>query len=343
MTRLVALLLLGALLLALPVQGGAARPHVKSTKGWIEAIDMDGPLLAYDVRSSGCNKLLVWNVRTGGGARVSGKRTCAADSTSTGAGVREIAVAGRRVAWIVNLGGNTESDDYLYAASLPRPKETLLASSVRTGDVDGPLTGGWLGGLVGDGDLAAVNTWQTNAAREITSATLRRVRPVGLTTLGSGSNVLRASAADLGRVAVARRDGTVALYSSGGKLLRGFTPSSVLAVALRKDYLVVLTRSGTIEIYNAQNGAGVRTLPVAAGASRLDVHAGIAVYATGRKVHALRLSDGRDEVLATAPRTVAALEIEAPGIVYAYNTVKGGRDVGNLAFVPLAKANSLLG
>ena len=47
-------------------------------------------------------------------------------------------------------------------------------------------------------------------------------------------------------------------------------------------------------------------------------------------------------MLAAAPRAIAGLEIEAPGIVYAYNTVRGTRDVGNLAFVPLAKATNLL-
>ena len=68
------------------------------------------------------------------------------------------------------------------------------------------------------------------------------------------------------------------------------------------------------------------------------MHSGIAVYAVGRTVHALRISDGNDVVLATAPRAIAGLAIEPPGIVYAYNTVKGIKDVGNLAFVPLAKA-----
>ena len=29
------------------------------------------------------------------------------------------------------------------------------------------------------------------------------------------------------------------------------------------------------------------------------------------------------------------------GVVYAYNTVKGVKEVGNLAFVPLAKVNAL--
>jgi hypothetical protein len=59
-------------------------------------------------------------------------------------------------------------------------------------------------------------------------------------------------------------------------------------------------------------------------------------------VHVLRLIDGRDAVLATAPRAIQSLEIEAPGIAYSYNTVKGIKDVGNLAFVPMRKATSLL-
>ena len=141
-----------------------------------------------------------------------------------------------------------------------------------------------------------------------------------------------------------RLDGTVAVHDTDtGRVLLTVTPSSARAVALRKDYLVVLTKSKTLEIYNSHTAALVKKWPVAGGAGRLDVHSGIAVYAVGRKVHVLRLSDGKDVVLATAPRAIEGLEIEAPGIVYAYNTVKGIKDVGNLAFVPLAKATSLLG
>jgi hypothetical protein len=342
MARTTALLALGVLLLALPVQAPASAPRVKNMNGGIQAIDMDSARVAYDVRIPACNKLFVWNVRTGGAARISGRRTCAADSTSTGAGVRDVAIAGLRVAWIVNLGGNTESDDYLSTASLPKPKETLLASAIRTGDVDGALAGGWLGGLVGDDGLLAVNTWQTNTAGAVTGAALRRIRLEGLTTVASGASALQATAADLGRIVVARGDGTVGLYSRTGDLLRTVTPSSTQEVALRKDNLVVLTRTKTLQVFNADSGAEVRSWPVASGAARLDVHAGIAVYAVGRAVHALRLSDGRDAVVASAPRAIAALEIEAPGIVYAYNTIKGGNEVGNLAFVPLVKTTSIL-
>jgi hypothetical protein len=56
----------------------------------------------------------------------------------------------------------------------------------------------------------------------------------------------------------------------------------------------------------------------------------------------MRLTDGRDAVLATAPRTIQGLEVEAPGVAYSYNTVKGIKDVGNLAFVPMRKTTSIV-
>jgi hypothetical protein len=86
----------------------------------------------------------------------------------------------------------------------------------------------------------------------------------------------------------------------------------------------------------------VRALRVAAGAAKLDAHSGIAAYAVGRTVHVLRLADGKDAVLASAARAISGLQVEAAGVAYAYNTVRGTRDVGNLAFVPMRKATSLL-
>jgi hypothetical protein len=335
--------MLASLLLALPAEGAQPVTRVKNTRGWIESIDMDGARLAFDVKSSTCNKLFVWNVRTGAGALVSGKGTCAADSTSTGGGVTEIAVAGTQIAWIVNLGGNTESTDALYTATLPRPKERLLARATRTGDVGGTLTGGWIGGLVGDGDLLAADTWTTGAAGEVTAAALRRIRGAKLTAIATGLPVVQSSSADGGRIAVARLDGTIALYSNFGAVQRTIVPSSVKEVALQGGDLAVLTQSSTLEIYSASSGYRRATWPVPAVAERLDLSGGIAVYAVNRTVHVLRIADGKEIELPPAPRAIAGLEIEAPGIVYAYNTVKGIREIGNLAFVPTAKATSLLG
>jgi hypothetical protein len=154
---------------------------------------------------------------------------------------------------------------------------------------------------------------------------------------------MQAAAADSGRIAIARRDGTVALFSSVGRRLRTFTPPSAKEVGLSNDALVVLTRTRTLELYDAATGATLKSFPVAAGAARLDVQTGVAVYAAGREVHLLRLSDGRDVVLASAPRPIVGLEIEAPGIAYAYNTIRRGREAGTLAFVPTTKATPLFG
>jgi hypothetical protein len=290
---------------------------------------MDGARLAYAVEGgSTCTRVFVWNVRTQSAALVSGKGTCGADSTSTGGGVTQIAVAGTRLAWLVNTGGNTESTDDLYTSSLPGWNERKVASAFRSGNVDGTLRGSWLGGLVGGGDRIALNQFTTDASGTVATAALQRL-DVRLATIAAGKTTLRAASLDRHRIAVLRSDQKVALYDSdnSGRLLLTVAPSSAREVVLRQDYIVVLTRT--------------KTLAVAAGAARLDVHSGVAAYAVGRTVHVLRLSDGKDAILATAPRAIQGLEVEAPGIAYSYNTVKGIKEVGNLAFVPMAKVTSL--
>jgi hypothetical protein len=343
--RPLSVLLFATLVVALPAGAADRPPRIKNTRGSIETLAMDGPRIAYAVQgegATGCTKVFVWNVLTQGGAVVSGRQTCDADSTSTGAGVREVAVAGARVAWIVNKGGNTESNDYLYTATLGGARERLVSSAFRSGDVDGTLAGAWLNHLVGGGDRIAVNRFTTDTGGNITQASLQRI-DTGLSTLALRTPSLYASALDLHRVAVLRVDHRVAIYDTESrKLLLTITPSSAKEIALRKDYLVVLTRTKTLEVYNSHTGARLKTWPVAAGASRLDVHSGIAVYAVGRTVFEIRLTDGRDAPLVTAPRAIEGLQIEAPGVVYAYNMFKGVKDVGNLAFVRLRQATSLL-
>jgi hypothetical protein len=337
----IAVCVLAVALPAAAAPGPVAR--VKNTNGWIEAIAMDGPRLAYAVEGGvGCTKVLVWNVQTQDGALASGKGTCGADSTSTGAGVTAIAVAGTRLAWLVNEGGNTESSDTLYAASLPHPKERRVASVLRTGNVDGTLTGSWLGGLVGGGDRIAVNQFTTDTSGTVATTALRRLG-AQLITIAAGPGTLRAMSLSGRRIAVLRSDQAVALYDTeSGRLLRTLAPSSAREVALFRDTVVVLTRTQTVEIFDVRTGGLRHAFPIAAGAAGLDVYGSIAAYSVGRTVHVLRLSDGADRLLATAPRAIAGVQIEAPGIIYAYNTVEGIREVGNLAFVPIRKTISAL-
>jgi hypothetical protein len=343
-----ALLPLTVLALAAGAAGATAPAKVKPAAGPIESLAMDGPRIAYDVRgdlSPGvrrCNKVYAWNVATGAVARVSGKGTCEADITSTGAGVRELAVAGPRVAWIVNQGGNSESSDELYTALLPKPKEHKLAGVVRVGGGESgePYVGGWISGLTGSGALLAVNDWRTAKGGVLAAARLRMVTG-SLRTITSGSQTLHARSTDGTRVAVLRDDGSVALYSKSGALLRRVRPSAPQEVALGGGYLAVLTKANTLEVYSASTGKRLFTRHPAKGAASLDVEGGLAVYLAPkpggralRTVHVVRLKTGKDTVLTTQASTIVGAQIEAPGVAYAVST-RGFK--GAVVFVPMSR------
>ena len=348
--KLLALIPVALLALAAGAAGAPPPAKVRPAAGPIESLAMDGSRIAYDVRGnlapgdpgSRCNKVYAWNVATGSLTTVSGKGTCDADITSTGAGVAELAVAGSRVAWIVNQGGNSEKSDELYTALLPKPKERRLAGVVRTGGgaYGEPWVGGWIGGLSGSGTLLAVNHWSTADGGVVDTARLRTITS-GLRTIASGPQTLQASSTDGTRIAVLHEDGSVALYSSSGKALRRVQPSAPAEVALGGGYLAVLTKANTIEVYSASTGKRLFTRHPAKGAASLDVEGGLAVYlapkAGGRQlrtVHVLRLKTAKDTVLTTQARGIVDVQIEAPGVAYAVYTA-GYK--GAVVFVPMSR------
>jgi hypothetical protein len=322
-------------------------PVVKNVSGWITALAMDGSQVAYATQAfapTNCFKLFTWSPVTKGATLVSGSKSgsCGSD-TPTGQRIRAVALAGSRIAWIRNLSGNDESDDYLFTATLPRLHTTRLLAATRTGDVTGgQLKGAWINGLVGSGAVLAVNTWTTNVTGAVSKAALSLVGPTALHLIAVGPGTLTAASADTGRIAVARSNATVAIFSSSGRLLRVIAPSSIKQIALRKDYLVVLTKSQTLEIWNSRTGAYIRKWPVPGGATNLDVSQNIAVFSIWRRLYALQLTTGKQALLAQPKRAVVAAEIEAPGVVYAYNTVRGIRTIGNLAFLPLSTVKRAL-
>ncbi len=297
---------------------------------------MDGAILAYDVRAqgTGCNRLRAWNVKNGKTWLVSGKGTCIADSTSTGAGVREIAVAGSRVGWIVNLGGNTESNDVLFAAVLPKPKETRLGTATRKGEAGSMMgTGRFLGNLVGDGGLLAINDFEFQDDLFV-SGSLRRVAP-GLAILATGEGT--AAAADTTRIALLGLGNVASIWKQGS----GFgtpiqLPGPAREAALHADLLAVLLASGQIRIYSASSGAPVQTVSASADAANLDVHGGIVVWSVGRRLYAARIGGAGGAPIVSAGRKIEAVELEAPGLAYAWNTTSAGKEAGKLAFVKAA-------
>jgi hypothetical protein len=332
--------------------GSAAAPtRTKQVSGTVQALAMDGPRLAYGVAPAnpgGCNRVSVWNVATGSVVRVSGAQTCREESTSTGSGFAELAVAGNRVAWIFNLGGNSESVDHLYVSSTSRPRERRVANAFRSGDVDCELAGAWLGGLVGDGSLLDVNRWTTIARPQgdeqqcvdrINAGSLRRVTSTGTAMVASGTDTIVAADADAGRVAVLRGDSTVALYSQRGRQLRAVTVAPAREVALWKDRIVTLTKQRALQVYSTA-GSLLRTVTIPSGGRHVDVHSGIAAFAVARTLYGVRLASGPDHRLAVAPSEIVGVTAEAPGVAYAYNrTVRSGntfRNFGKVVFRPLS-------
>src|SRR3954466_8526308 len=298
--------LLSSLALAASAAGTTATHgrQVKHLQVPVAALAIDGSRIAYDASAKlvtkphATNRVLVWNVRTGKTTKVSGKKTAVVDDVG-GAGVLQLAIAGPRVAWLVNEGGNLESDDYLYTSSVTNPKEHRVASALRSGDGcgggGGPCAGPWLGGLVGSGNLIALNRWTTDGNGTVTAAQLDALSGTRLKQVAAGANTVQATAADGGRVAVLEVDGSVALYSAAGKLLLTVdTPADTEAVALQGKDLVVGTKTRQLELYNARTGSLRKTFS-AHGIEKLrnlDVQGNIAIYTTGAELvlHAVNLS-----------------------------------------------------
>lgn len=319
----------------------------------VAALAMDGGRVAYALSSRyatkpSSTKVLVWNVRTGKTTKVSGKKTAAADSTSTGAGVFQLAIAGSRVAWLMNEGGNLEGDDYLLTSSVTSPKERQVTSAIRRGDScpgreANHCAGPWLGGLVGAGKLIALNRWRTDGNGAITDGQLDALSGSKLQKIATGADTVLASSVDRGRVAVLRADGTVTMYPHG--IQESLTPSSALSVALSGHALVVLTKTRTLELNYAPSMSLSRRCPVhgAGTPGNLDVQGTIAVYSVGHSVHAQDLGSCKDRVVGTLPNRIAFARIDSAGLAYAANGTRTSFGKGTLVFVPLTRVKAAVG
>jgi hypothetical protein len=344
------------LLLALSAAAGTGPPgkviHLPGTVKTRLSIAMDGPRFAYNrsARAEGavdCNSVFVFNLLSGANKRIS------SPCLSSSSGHLDLAVGGQRVAWIDSDCGNTECWQYLWVASLPRLKARLLARASMTGEVGGskPLVGDSFGGLVGSGKLLAVNVRTQDAKGATVASELDVIAGKRLRRVVSGPRGISAQAADAGRIAVLRKNATVGIYSAAGKFLLKVKPSSVArdegfdgnAIALQGDYLLVLTATRRLEVYNSHSGALLHRWLVRKNATNLRAHAGVAAYAelpTGPgglyKVHIVRLATGKDVVLGKANEFLPrSMEMGSAGLVYVKNQyARLGKEI-TLVFVPL--------
>jgi hypothetical protein len=330
---------------------------VKQLQQPVSALAVDGERIAYDLSAAddahARNRVLVWNVRTGTTVKVSGKKTAVADFSGTGAGVFQLAIAGKRVAWLVNEGGNLEGDDYLFTSSLADPKERQVASDMRVGDGcpgrGNRCAGQWLGGLVGSGNLIVANRWTTDADNTVTAGQLDVLSGSKLKQVASGADTVQAAVADGGRVAVLRADGNVALYSAAGKLLLTVSPQGAIAIGLSGKRLVVATQARQLELYNARTGSSEGTISTRGTGPRLprslDVQGNIAVYTTGNAgvLHAVNLTTGKNRALSDPHGGVDFAHIDSAGLVYARNGSGKSFGKATLVFKPLSLVKAAVG
>lgn len=353
-------LTVGSLGLALVASAaGTTRTHGKKVKQLqqpVGALAIDGNNVAYDLdaryskQSNALNKVVVWNVRTGTTVTVSGKKTAVGDGTSSGAGVYQLAIAGSRVAWLLNEGGNLESADYLLTSSVTQPKEQQVASALRSGDgcLGGSstgCTGAWLGGLVGSGNSIALNRWSTDATGHMGSGGLYALQGTQTKPIATGTNTVQAVSSDAGREAVLRIDGSVAVYSKSGSVQTSVTPPSAMGVALSGKNLVVLSKGRKIELYDAQSGSLQKTLSThgKGGPENLDAQGNIATYTSNSTVRAVNLSSGKDSVVGTLGNRIAFARLDSAGLVYVANGVRAQFGTGALVFKPLASIKAAVG
>jgi hypothetical protein len=328
---------------------------LKHASGPITALAMDGPCVVYSTDGNG---VYVWSVHSGASSRVRG------GSRSDNPLVQEVAIAGRRVAWITrSVSGNSEeTGERLYTATVTGAENQQLGHAYRIHEFS--LTGqpqlwhgNWITGLVGSGKVLAVSRWTETPLPDWSGTTISNARislisaRSGLRPIVAGEQAIVSRSADAGRVAVLRANGSVGIYSAAGALLNQITPTSAQEIALSGVRLVVLTKAKTLEVYNPRTGALTQTWPIKTRHAYLQVghlqaYGRIAAFSvdprySSRNLRILDLKTGKSITLPRQPRSPwNDADVGAFGLVYAVNSYPnygGHHPSGTLVFLSTAR------
>jgi hypothetical protein len=298
----------------------ARTAHPLVTGGPIRSLSMDGPRVAVAVGDTAgkCDRVLYWNVAWNPAQRVSsaGGPTCMVRPQNVQ--IPAVAIGGFRAEWLV-----TENGASRLVAGSPLCQEWVLGRYGSTGAVTS---------LTGDGGLLAFAA--TAAGRSTVSVVNAAYRPVAIAS-GPGSPVI---AADRSRVAILWLDGRIEVASRAGKILAAFKGRAAGAVALQGNELVTLG-GGRVSVFDVSTGKALHHYRVAASATGADLQDGVVAFTQGRKAMVLDLSNGRTAVVGHAPSALVGVQIEGPGLAYAWST--GARGVAR--FVTTRQLDLALG
>lgn len=340
----------GALALAGSALAGAP---VLALEAGISAIAADGDRVAVTVRSTrtACDGILVWTPTTGRTRRVDASTNCPG-SDSLREQVREVALAGRRVAWIEETNGNLQSLT-LRVRRLDRGATLALSLAENHNGAEGLPDGRYVGYLESDGDVLAYNTWSVctlvpagyewdgpscdarggDQPTEVVSSERLWLLGARRRLLGAGPASFALAALDAGRVATVRR-GELSVFGPDGAELGtiGLERGRVEGAGLWSGFVVVL-RASRLEEYSIATGELVKTLPAPPGSRLADVDGGLAALVSRSEVTVLRLTDGASRTFRIRGARAAGADLEPAGLFHAWSLAPGGR----VLFVPRAE------
>jgi hypothetical protein len=314
----------------------------------------------YRGRLAGELQLFAWNPVRRSVISIAPQRQRKCYGASTGEGIWEHAIAGRRLAWVPYGGGNYR-EAWLVTATIEKPLSTRQLTGVKDRNTGSDL-GDWVGNVHGDGYLLVFNTWSTcewepdfmdyPCPRGVPPHTFHIFNEKLWRIVGGRKRLLVASPDELavlsvaaGRILVRRADESLEVRRSDGSLLRAFPfrRGEVRAALIDASRLVVLDHGSSLtwRVFDLVSGEQKRVFTAPGRAVAADVERGLLVYTVGRVVHVLRLADGRQRLFVAPvvtergdpyPSPVHA-QIEPSGLFYSYQVRREGR----VRFVPLGE------
>jgi hypothetical protein len=265
-----------------------------SAPAQVTALAADGPRVAFaSGRGAGdCDRVRIWNPRTG--RLVPLGRATACVSTSTGTGIAAVVIAGNRVLWLHYTGGNIREWS-LFTATETARKPRRLRFVARDVDSPAPI-------VLGDGDAGRLGDLLPYAVdREVVALRTNGARRFAWT---APSRVVALSALD-GELAVAQEGGRVTVLDPTGHALREESYAGEIAAVKLTGAGVLVQRGRTLEY---RDGTGARWTAVLPAGARLADVAGAtdALYVIRSEIRARRIGDARD--VAVGRGTLAQVE-----------------------------------
>jgi dipeptidyl aminopeptidase/acylaminoacyl peptidase len=283
-------------------------PRSLRAKFPISAIAADGLHVAY-VLDNPCQEVESWSP----GRRVTVFQAETFDCTSGGGGgIRDVAMAGSRLAWIAwQQTNHLYTEVWVATVGRPNPNSVHSEDDVEIDRLEGDGTA-----IVFTTDPGSTVLWRVAGNRALKIATRANIRGIALAG---------------GSIAVWNRGRVEVLTLDGGRRLEK-EHRNVAGVALTERNLAVLSE-GNLDVYETRRGRRLRSWPLR-GWRLADAYGDLAVLARPGDVQVIRLSDGRRRTFATPNASIPLADLERPGLFYSYNLQRGAYR-GRILFIAM--------